>query len=561
MRVGRVTNARAARGGALALAFATVAALDGCAGERVVRVVDGHAVAGPFVSEGAYAEFLRAALKEEHGDLRGALAAFEAVLPLDASSPEVWTRVGRLRCQVNPKDGDAAIDEALRLDRAYGPALAARRFCADVRASGAAVAEATEQQGALEANRRDGRAPFVVRAHDTRAGLDVERERIEARALLHHDRVAAWEALAAWGESHGEVSVAVRGLSQVARLDAARRPAIGAAAVALAGAGYALSARSLAAALFDAGRDGSAGLGPAVESIPLVARLALDAAIQAHDAAGVLGRARRAHVAVAVAGARAWMAGDRAFARQLVDAQLRGDPADLDARLVADGASGRGGSWLLRASHDAPAGAPVMVASSPRELRSADVLLPFAREILAVEGPGAARGVIAVPGGLRVPGGDERITQLAVELALAGALDESLLPPDGRLEFAARRGARPPESLLGDESLDARHRLFLLALLRPHDPTTLAEVQRLSGAAREDPLVAAAIAKVNLARGETVAGEALSRLEASSPSDAIAASALVEAEEHAGVATALARARRRLAALAQTPAEHARAHE
>jgi len=180
--------------------------------------------------------------------------------------------------------------------------------------------------------------------------------------------------------------------------------------------------------------------------------------------------------------------------------------------------------------------------------------------VLLTEGVQAARRVVGYGGGVRLSAGDALMTPVAVELAVAGVMTEDSLPPDARIELAARRGASPDERDVLDAALDARHRLLGLALLHPTDPAARDDADRLAGAAAEDPLIAAAIAKIALARGEQVSQEARTRLETSASTDPIAAATLVDID-HGGPSAALDRARARLAALARTPAEVARAAE
>src|SRR4051794_13474544 len=108
---------QSAIGIALALAFAAT----GCAGEsKVVRVYDGRIIEGEFVPPEAYAGYLKGVLAEEAGDLRSALAAYEQSAREDDEDPEPLTRIGELRCRLDPKDkaADAAFVRALKLDRA-----------------------------------------------------------------------------------------------------------------------------------------------------------------------------------------------------------------------------------------------------------------------------------------------------------------------------------------------------------------------------------------------------------------------------------------------------------
>ncbi len=526
----------------------------GCAGTGpVVRVMDGHVMVGRYIREQAYAFFLAGALAEGatgaegKPDLEVALGHYERAARLDPGEPEIWVRMGRVRCRLDPGDPGASanIARALRIDPAYEPGAAAQAFCARLRTNGGAAVELAEDVDddvglmSLAEPREPGAAPL----------LDEERRRVEALTLVHGDRVAAWLALAQWGTSHSDAALAARGMVGVARLAPRRWRAVAESTIALAGDGHLFAAREVAAALFDAKGDGRAGGEPGpVVSVPLVARMALDAALLARDGATVRARSARAHLGLELAAGRAWAMGDAALARDLIALTARADPTNLEARLVHEGAEGRAASHLLPSPGTGWSLAP-------------EVALPFARHVLVTEGLGAARRVLASGTGVRVPSNDPILTPLAVELAVAGALAEDALPADARVELAARSGRLPTEADLADRTLDARHRFLGYALLHPADPAATALSRRLSTAAAEDPLVAVALARLHLARGEPLLGDARTRLESAAAADPLVAAALVDLARSDGPAAALSHAKERLAALAKTPAERARVAE
>jgi hypothetical protein len=530
--------------------------LAACAGnDAVVRVADGHVLQGRFIQPEAYGVFLLGALADEQGDMRTALGQYEKAASLDPDDAELWTRIGRTRCRIDPDDGEseAALAEALRLDPAYEPASAARAYCATLKREGRAAADEMARAQELDPQESTTReAPSGGTPHPP---ADVERRRLEALTLLHGDRAAAWDALAAWGLAHGDTALAVRGLVGAVRRSTARRMAVGRAAIAFAGAGHAVAARELSAALLDTDLDpDSAGSARDVASMPLVVRLALDDAVRARDTARVHARSVRAHLGLEIAAGRAWTAGNVGLAHELVRSTVKADPGNLPSRLVHEGTAGRARAGLLPRAGARPG---EVVAVAPLD---PEVAIPFARDVLLTEGVQAARRVVGYGGGVRLSAGDALMTPVAVELAVAGVMTEDSLPPDARIELAARRGASPDERDVLDAALDARHRLLGLALLHPTDPAARDDADRLAGAAAEDPLIAAAIAKIALARGEQVSQEARTRLETSASTDPIAAATLVDID-HGGPSAALDRARARLAALARTPAEVARAAE
>ncbi len=118
---------------ALLTALAAVA-LAGCGEGAVVRIVDGRPVRGRFIPETAYALYAHGAEAEAAGDLGGAIAAFQLAVAEDPESPEIWTRLGALRCWTAPVDtvppaAEVAFARAAKLDPSYGPAHRERARC------------------------------------------------------------------------------------------------------------------------------------------------------------------------------------------------------------------------------------------------------------------------------------------------------------------------------------------------------------------------------------------------------------------------------------------------
>ncbi|MCA9587011.1 MAG: tetratricopeptide repeat protein, partial [Myxococcales bacterium] len=112
--------------------IAAAALLGGCGSRQTVaRVYDGELRLGRAVGSEAYSAFLAGTLADAAGDSQRALAAYERALRLDDDAPEIWTRLGDLRCRLDPKDqvADRAFGRALDLDPTYAGAHAARSRC------------------------------------------------------------------------------------------------------------------------------------------------------------------------------------------------------------------------------------------------------------------------------------------------------------------------------------------------------------------------------------------------------------------------------------------------
>lgn len=117
---------------AAALALVSLGVGLGCSAPTVVRVMDGREVEGRFISEYAYTLYAIGADAEAHGDLPTALQAFEAAAQEDAESPQIWTRIGAIRCRLPEHSARAeeAFAEAQELDADFEPLVRERAGCA-----------------------------------------------------------------------------------------------------------------------------------------------------------------------------------------------------------------------------------------------------------------------------------------------------------------------------------------------------------------------------------------------------------------------------------------------
>ena len=542
---------------------AAVVAMGGCAGQpEVVRVVDGRVLVGPFVEPEAYAAFLRGAVAEDKGDMKTALASYREAASRGADDAEIWTRIGAIRCGTNPRDPEAtaAFKRALALDASFAPAWQARGECALARGE-VAVAASSATTALASAPVDVASEALLARADAADAHAAEVRDRLIALTLVEGSSVAAWDALAAWGRGHGDAVLVARALASVARLSPSRRAELGQRAVELAGEGEISAARTLAAALLDAEGDrSSGGLGPAPAASSFVARLAVDEALLAGHVERARARATRAHLGLDVVAGRALLFGDPKVARDLAWLVVASDPSATGARLVLAAAAAEMGD--ARA-----AGRGLAQMAVPQAPLSAEAILPFAR-LIAQIGSGKAERALSTEAARRLVeglarerflGGDMLLTPMAVELAAAGVLEDAALPAEARIELAARRLETPnvPEGV----EVDARHRLFALALAAPLDRSVAALARRLAPAAARDPLIAVALVRVSLARGVAVDQGMLDRLVAIDPADPLVAAAALDVAKRRGDERAIAPARARLTALAVTAGERAHALE
>ena len=275
----------------------------------VQRVYDGDVIVGAFVepSKEAYASVLLARIAEAGGHWPDAVQAYEEAASHAPRSPEVWTRIGDVRCQANPRDpgADQALEHALRLDPQYARAWAARARCAQARGDEAGSKAAAMRAAEIDPA-ADGANVLLARA-DGRADVST-RERLVALTATARDPVVAWDALATWAEARGDVALWSRALVEprAPRALAARPSRGGRRGLAGAGASAKRARR---------GGRGRRGLEPDGAGRGLAARLAVDEAIARHDADAVRSRTTRGRLALDEAAGRALLAGETTLAR------------------------------------------------------------------------------------------------------------------------------------------------------------------------------------------------------------------------------------------------------
>ncbi len=102
-----------------------------CAGhpDTVTRVVDGRVEEGRFISPVSYSAYARAAGLEALQQLEAAEAAYQEALRFDPYSPEIWTRLGTVRCASGRQDAREAFDEAERIAPDFAPLWYERARC------------------------------------------------------------------------------------------------------------------------------------------------------------------------------------------------------------------------------------------------------------------------------------------------------------------------------------------------------------------------------------------------------------------------------------------------
>jgi tetratricopeptide (TPR) repeat protein len=522
------------------LAFALIAAT-GCASDpRVVRVYGGKVVEGAFVPAEAYAEYLRGALAEEAGDLAGATAAYEKALGEDDEDPEVWTRVGDVRCRKDPKDSkaDDAFAKAIKIDRTYAPAHAARARCLSARGKPEEAAAAAREASTHDPSNVDIEA-LVIRTSPK--PLPAVRDRALALTVAHGERSAAWEALAHWGRAHGDAELFARGLEGLARLAPIRSAEIEKGALDLLGQGYTPYARRVAASLADVPAD-RGGAGPRDATL---ARLAVDEAVLGGDQAKTERRAVRTHVPLSEVAARALLLDRRELATKIAKDVTAADPQSSGAQMVLA---------ALAALQTKPREVGVHDGAPP-----AACVLVLADVIASTSNADTARAWLARVRRAPIVPLDPIVAPLAVELAARGVVAPEDLALDQRIELAARRREAPPP-LPPNAVLDAKHAFVWHVLTNPTSKEAIALHAKLAPAAERDPLVGFAVSRFLLGQdGRDL--DLVRRAIAAAPAHPLLLAIAVELAKRAGKAEDLRPARAKLMAVARTPAERALATE
>ncbi|APR79489.1 TPR repeat protein [Minicystis rosea] len=299
------------------VALIAAVVLAGCGEPVVVRVVDGRAVPGRFISEYAYALYGRGAEAEAHGDLAGAVRAFALAAEADPESPEIWTRLGSIRCRVAPADAplpaDAQADfaRAEQIDAAFGPLWRERARCALTHGAAAEALAAAERAVALDP---DDMTSSILRASALERVGRVEEARLVLRALTVRRSGSSepWRALLDLANRTGDTALA-REASPHVTPDRAT---------------------------------------PSQNATPATARFAaVDAALLADDLAGARRLAHRAKLSWSELAIRAAALGRAALARAQATLILDADPADATARIaLAAAADLEGNGAALSAS-------------------------------------------------------------------------------------------------------------------------------------------------------------------------------------------------------------------
>lgn len=272
-------------------------------GGQVTRVVDGRTQTGRYVPQPAYADYAFGAYLEASGQLDQAESAYVRALADDPDSPEMWTRLGALRCRRAPSSGFPAFARALALAPNYEPTWRAKARCLLAAGKPADALSAAERAFQLDPNQEQ--ATLLLSEIFLRLGRKADaRLWLNAWVTRYPGAFAAWSALGALAEDGGDPTDRARARAALAS-HAAPRPAP---------------------------PPHPQALGDTEPAAPT--RDALDAALDQGD----LQAAQRASVelrlpAVTIA-LRAYLRGNVALARDQATLLFEADPSNSDARVI-----------------------------------------------------------------------------------------------------------------------------------------------------------------------------------------------------------------------------------
>ena len=197
-RLASMASARLSARFALGLAFAICA---GCTtgSNGITRMADGVRYQGRFINPEAYAAYLLGVESEARGNFEQALGAYLEAHTEDPDSPEIWARIGAVRCfssesQAGPAAARAAFEQGVKIDPTYYGNYLERARCAE---------RAEDFQSAL----RDATSAVARRPEDEPANLLVARA---LQALDKSTEARAW--LEAYRSYHATTLAADRAL-------------------------------------------------------------------------------------------------------------------------------------------------------------------------------------------------------------------------------------------------------------------------------------------------------------------------------------------------------------
>jgi tetratricopeptide (TPR) repeat protein len=174
----------------------------------VVRVVDGEETEGRWISPAAYEEYVRGAYHEARNETEQAVDAYQRAVEQDPASPELWTRIGALRCRAGV-ESDGAFERAHRLDPEYAPLWLERARCHKRRGQLAQALESAERAAALDPDALA--TTLLIADYQVASGHpEVASRWLEAWVLREPGTIVAWKTLYALARERRDAPLAER---------------------------------------------------------------------------------------------------------------------------------------------------------------------------------------------------------------------------------------------------------------------------------------------------------------------------------------------------------------
>jgi hypothetical protein len=186
---------------------AVATSLTACAsGSEVVRVFDGQATAGPYISDEAYGAYARGALLEASGEYTDAATAYERALDASPGSAAIWVRLAAVRCRLGASV-ESELTEAYRLDPEYAPLWREWAQCSLGR--GQAARARTLAERALAFDPDDEQTTLVLARIEERLG-NAERagELLVAQGVRSSGYAGIWRAALELAERRKDATLA-----------------------------------------------------------------------------------------------------------------------------------------------------------------------------------------------------------------------------------------------------------------------------------------------------------------------------------------------------------------
>ena len=204
--------------------FVAVATAWACAGcnlsGSVVRLVDGQEVRGRVIGTDAYANYTRGMLLELAESYSEAERAYQRALDSDPDSPELWTRLGLVRCRQKNRAGAAsAFTRADGLDPEYGPLAIAQSECARFEGDPERALKHARRAVARDPNNPHATTTVIVSLRAS--GKAREALNWAISDALQHASPSAWKRVATLAKRAGDPAWALHAGNRARALEAA----------------------------------------------------------------------------------------------------------------------------------------------------------------------------------------------------------------------------------------------------------------------------------------------------------------------------------------------------